>query len=229
MKNYLIIISLISNIILLLLLLNLKLRSNFADYIYPNRKAKQQMIIYNRKIDLFKALPYDTAEIIFMGDSHINSFAIDAYFEGKTINMGIGGDCIIGLYNRIDLALDRNPKKIIIEIGTNDIYNNLANDTLLYYYELLIKKCIQKISPSNIYICNIFPRNNKELNNKIEALNALLMALSDSYKLNYIDVFTRFCNNGILKTEYDCGDGLHLSGNGYIMWANNLKPYVNCK
>lgn len=101
---------------------------------------------YERKCSVFLSIPPNTTtkkEVIFLGHSLINEFLVNEFLGEndtiKFINMGIGGDDVQGMYKRREIAFNRNPYKIFIEIGINDIINNEENDSILYYYDCFFK------------------------------------------------------------------------------------------
>ncbi len=61
---------------------------------------------------------------------------------------------------------------------------------------------------------------------EIKPLNQKIRSLSE--KINFIDLYSYFLQYGTEKmnTIYT-NDGLHLKGEGYIKWAEILKPHVS--
>lgn len=100
---------------------------------------------------------------------------------------------------------------------------------------MIIEEILEKSPTTQLYIQSILPINNDfkkypRLQNKekhILFLNKKLKELCQEENLTYIDLFSVFCNEKEqLKPEFT-NDGLHLTGEGYKIWIEILKPYVN--
>lgn len=185
---------------------------------------------YNRKCSVFKSIPpivEGKKEIIFLGHSLINEFLINEYLSPgdslRLINMGIGGDDTRGVYYRRHIAFDRKPKAIFMEVGINDLHNSEPNDTILYYYNLILRDA--RDMGIKVYLSNIFP-SKLSLSNDIKYINNKLKEMCLLYNHQYIDVYSVFQYDDSLDPVYDCGDHVHLSGRGYIKWAEIIKPYL---
>ena len=147
----------------------------------------------------------------------------------SVINRGISGDVIEGVYNRIDDIAEEKPNKIYLMIGTNDIINNkdIKVSELWASYEKLIKKIRSDVPKAYLYIQSTLPLNPKSkyyegFNPKVEELNKLLAANTGKYNYIYLDIAEQMKDDkGDLKAEYTT-DGVHLSANGYFVWATQL-------
>jgi lysophospholipase L1-like esterase len=192
-------------------------------FIRENYHKKIIATAYDRKISAFLSIPRTKNEIIFLGHSQVNEYLLSEYLpEYKIINMGIGGDNILGLIDRVDLALEYQPKCILVEIGINDISNRIAVDTINMQYENLIKILIPPIYYSLI-VFGVFPTDNKEYNKTVKIVNDNLRVLSKKYHFMFVDIYPVFQENDVLNPMFDCGDGIHLSGIGYIEWSKIIR------
>ena len=73
--------------------------------------------------------------------------------------------------------------------------------------------------------------NNKIVGNVVE--NADVLKLNDSlkkfakeYNYKYIDLYSELSKDNQLKSQLTI-DGIHLKGEGYKIWKDNIKKYVN--
>lgn len=173
--------------------------------------------------------------IVFIGDSQIQLFENDAYFPTyQTINRGIIGDNIQGVMNRINPVLEKNPKKIILQIGTNDLKNLTINQISLQY-----KGLITKIQSKNIdvIVTAIFPLlENKfltirerqlqecdKLNIKIIAINNTIDKFCVANKIRFVSInHLIFNSNNKAIGAFFNSDGLHFNKKGYQLWASAL-------
>lgn len=140
MKKYLIILSVLLNVAALLFATN-HLYFKYKS-VQKNRTKIVSKITYAQNRDLlFKALPKDKNEIIFLGDSHTQKFPLDEIFKNPNIkNRGIDGDVVKGIYLRLDEITGVSPSKVFIMGGINDINNDYSIDSVVYYYSLIIDK-----------------------------------------------------------------------------------------
>ena len=122
---------------------------------------------------------------------------------------------------------------MFIEAGINDLlYENDVEDVIHNFIKMLSK--IHEQSPStSVYILSLFPTENVTVNqgvtvkNKVKELNTRLSELCKENSITFVDTYSLFEKDGGLKPEYDCGDGLHLNANGYFLWRDSLRKFVD--
>lgn len=194
----------------------------------PNR-------FYYQRSSLFELLPTGTDDIIFIGNSLTNGGEWSELLNNPNVkNRGISSDVIAGVFNRIDIIAAGHPAKIFIQCGINDISHNLIPDSIGKSMERLIER-IKEISPTTrIYLQSLLPINNdyhvysrligKE--NIILECNRIYKEIADRQHITWIDLYSPLSNeNGQLLPEIT-NDGLHLLGQGYVIWRNVVSPYV---
>lgn len=174
---------------------------------------------------LYSYLPINPNDIIFIGDSQIELFNTQELLPQYPIkNRGIGGDNIKNMLSRIGDAVKGKPQKIFIEIGTNDRGNISANQYKNYLNQIL--DSIKKKSPSTkIYLQSVLPVTLSGYDT-IKDFNKVLQDASLRYNAQYVDLYNTMSENGHLNKIYDAGDGLHINGQGYLLWSQLLKPYL---
>lgn len=182
---------------------------------------------YNRD-QYFRYLPKDNNQIVFIGDSQTEFFELQEMFKSvKIVNRGISGDNTAGVLDRLGEILETKPKKVFIEIGVNDLIKKVPVSKTAENINSIVMR-IQKETPNTkIYLESIFPTKGgiyaQNISDSVKELNSKIKSLPG---VEFIDVYPSFESNGELKKEYDCGDGLHLSGPGYQKWKEILEPYV---
>lgn len=94
---------------------------------------------------------------------------------------------------------------------------------------------IQKESPkTKIYIQSILPVNpdfemfkGHMKPDLIKEINQFYQNIAQEYKVNYIDLYSHFLEDGTDKMNKKyTNDGLHLLGEGYLLWREIVKPYL---
>jgi len=127
------------------------------------------------------------------------------------------------------------PDKIFLMIGINDIAGNNPDSIILWNYKQIIEQIQIKSTDTQLYVQSILPTNSsftqyhrhQGKTDHILFLNQKLKELSAQQNLTYIDAFAALADAGNqLKPEYT-NDGLHLMAEGYKVWIDLLKPFVN--
>lgn len=190
---------------------------------------------YHQRVSLFKNLPKTQNDIIFLGNSITDGGEWSELFQDLRIkNRGISGDYTIGVLKRIEEITDRNPDKVFLLIGVNDLKSGLKPDSvvknILWICSIIKEKCpktklyVQSILPVN----EVFGKFGSHTNKKEEIIevNKQLAFRSNSIPYTFIDIFTPFCDStGRMKGKFT-NDGLHLKGEGYLKWKELIQSKV---
>lgn len=173
---------------------------------------------------------YDHNVIVFFGDSQIQLWKIAPYFGSLPIvNRGISGDWALSAVNRFDKdVLSINPKLLVMLIGTNDLGNGQAIESITDNIEIMLRKATK--NNIKIIICSILPVRGEYLINhpsdKILQINYKLKYLSQKYNADYVDFYSKLTDScGMFKHEFTT-DGLHPNRFGYAEMAKIILPYV---
>jgi lysophospholipase L1-like esterase len=224
-------------ILLISILLNIIIAVYFLYKIFitPSEKTispKSQESYYLGLDKIFEKLPNDSNEIIFIGNSLTQYFKVGELFQDYNIkNRGISGDITKGILNRINEIVESSPEKIFIQIGINDLGKGYNIGEIICNYNAIISK-IKNTSPNTrIYIQSLLPvrKENKfynNINHKIIELNQQIKEIASREGLPYIDLHSKFVYKGELNPLYSFNDGLHLNGDGYLLWKKVVKEYV---
>jgi len=71
-------------------------------------------------------------EIVMLGDSLTEMGTWDELLDGLSVaNRGIGGDDSAGVLKRLTEVLDRHPRVICLEIGSNDLENHIPTERVI--------------------------------------------------------------------------------------------------
>lgn len=200
---------------------------------HTQQDSSYKTTYYEQKVTQFRMIrDTEDGEVIFLGDS-ITDIAewADLLKDPMVKNRGISGDITAGVLARLDEVTKRKPSKIFIMIGINDIAGGIADSVIIANYKEIIDR-IQKTTPrTKIYIESILPTNNAftefvRHQNKSEHIlwvNEQLQQLAKNKKATYIDLYRLMVNNeGKLDARFT-NDGLHLKGEGYRVWIQELK------
>jgi len=239
MKNKLFLISVIFNALFLIFGGYLIHKKGGIDYLKrkfklqnetQTQKPKDYGVYYNAKKSIFEIMPNDTNEIIFLGNS-ITDYCdwYELFGKSNIKNRGIGGDIINGVIDRLDEVVESKPKKIFLMIGTNDLGRGNNVNEILSDYERLVKLILEKTPKTELYLQSILPTHNQPTrkNTDIIEINKGIVLIAQKYSLIYVDLFDLLKTvNNELNMDFSF-DGLHLNGNGYLIWKKAIIGYVN--
>lgn len=166
------------------------------------------------------------ADIVFFGDSLIYYGEFSSIFPDKTVcNLGLRGDTIKGMIDRVELVIMLNPKKIYLMAGINDVANN-SEEQFRVRYDELVQRLKKYLPSSEIAVFSILPVNDSAFsigcnNIQICKCNSQIKRIAIEYGVYYIDLFSVYEENGMMPNTLTI-DGIHLSNDGYYKWYNEL-------
>ncbi|RWY53686.1 GDSL-type esterase/lipase family protein [Mucilaginibacter gilvus] len=185
-----------------------------------------------QRIAIFQKQPIVKGGIIFLGNSITEMGNWGKLLKDTTVlNRGIGGDITYGLLKRLDDITDREPKKLFILIGINDIGKDIPDSVIAYNYFKIVKQVHAKSPGTKIFVQSILPLNplhagfpqHYDKTQHIPIVNAMLKANATAMNYTYIALTPLFTDkNGRLKDEYTF-EGLHLRPEAYVIWVDYLK------
>ncbi len=190
---------------------------------------------YHQRWTLFQSLPQTKGDIIFIGNSITDGGEWSELFNDLRVkNRSISGDVSAGVLRRIDEVVKRKPEKVFLMIGTNDLARGISTDSVVRNI-LLAATWIKQESPSTrLFVQSILPVSDvfKKFSghtNKTDSIikvNERLGKAAETYQYTFLKLYPAFCNQqGKLNTKYT-NDGLHLVGDGYLLWKHLVFPYV---
>lgn len=162
------------------------------------------------------------ADIVFFGDSLIYYGNFASIFPDKVVcNLGLRGDTIQGLINRVEQVRILKPQKVFLMAGINDVATCTVSEFHSLYADLL--KCLRsEVKEAEMILQSILPVNNKEFiiscnNNQIISFNKTIAKLAESYQFQYLDIYPLYVEDGVLPKRITI-DGLHIKKDGYQRW-----------
>jgi len=191
---------------------------------------------YNQRLTLFEKLPDTKGEIIFLGNSITDGCEWSELLGNPNVkNRGISGDTTEGILFRLNEVTSSKPAKVFLLIGINDLSRGISKDTV-FSNICKIANRIRKDSPkTKVNIQSILPVNDafglfKGHTNKTEEViwvNAQLEEWCTKENVGFVDLYSRFKSSDSEKMNPKyTNDGLHLLGDGYLLWAEIIKPYL---
>ena len=193
---------------------------------------------YNERVELFEQLTdLDSTKIVMLGNSLTENAGDWNEWLGteNVINRGISGDDALGITCRLVQILPKKPKAIFLMCGTNDLSHDLTPQQVFEKCKGVIDSIRSGAPDTKLYVQSLLPINEsfgrwKTLEGKtndIPAINRLLRQYCKQQHISYINLFPRFTSgrSNVLRRQL-CVDGLHLSKEGYEIWASQLCWYI---
>ncbi len=190
---------------------------------------------FDQRVSHFKTLPQSTGSIVFLGNSITDGAEWSELFSDLNIkNRGISGDITAGILYRLNELTAIQPAKIFLMIGVNDLAQNATPDAVISGITKIITTLQQNVPAAKLFIQSILPVNKSfgkfaghvDKSAQILKVNTELNKLAKLHNVSYINLYDDFSDaSGSLDARYT-NDGLHLSGEGYLLWKHLLYPYV---
>lgn len=153
------------------------------------------------------------------------------------LNQGISGETSAGLRDRLGLFGQVQPQLILVMIGINDLIRGVPREAVLRNHTLIIRDLQRQHPQAKIVVQSILPHSAEQAtwegraqlmaipNAEIRQLNQALAAVCAEAGVYYLDLHTLFVDpDGNLRLDLTT-DGLHLNGNGYLVWRSALYTF----
>ena len=192
----------------------------------------------NRLLDLNQRVKdsHGKARVIFVGDSITQGWEANGkevwakyYSKRNALNLGIGSDHTQHVLWRLEHGnLDGlNPKVAVVLIGVNNCPEETNTPRLvLAGVTAVVHKLREKLPQTKVLLLGIFPFREDFDSQRAKALqiNQALHKLDDGKWVSFLDFGHIFIepNGKIAKSMMR--DFVHLSPNGYRLWAEAMEP-----
>ena len=182
---------------------------------------------YQTKTSVFKESPVAPVDKAFIGDSLTDYGSFGEYFpDEQVINRGVYDDTSELVLNRIDEVAGREPAEAYVMVGINDIIKGVKPET----YEKNLRGIIDAFDPSvtEVTLFSILPVNHDLVGNavsdeEISKFNEIIRQVAEESGSEFIDLHSHFLDDKEQLARQYTVDGLHLNGNGYDVWLEQMK------
>src|SRR5262249_22578062 len=143
-------------------------------------------------------------------------------------NFGIGGDQTQHIMWRITEGKELEgiqPKAVVLMIGTNNMGGNNAAE-IADGVAAIVKELNTQLPKAKVLLLGIFPRSAKAsdaIRGKIKDCNQRIAKLDDGKSVHYLDIGEKFLEKDGSLSKNIMPDYLHLSKEGYQIWADAIK------
>lgn len=199
--------------------------------------SQEKQPMYWQDIQNFKKLDQETLPpkdaILLIGSSSFTKWTdVASYFPGKKIiNRGFGGSRLIDLNEYTNDLLNYEPKQIIIYCGDNDFADNdqVTAKEVVSRYKTFYKKIRKKFPNIEVdYISIKFSPSREKLWPQMKETNKKIRAfMKKEPNAEFIDITKGMEDtNGHVRSDLFVEDRLHMTPEGYRIWAKAMNPYM---
>lgn len=161
-------------------------------------------------------------EIVMLGDSITSRGDWKKLLENEYIlNLGIDGDTTKGVFQRVNRAIEVEPKIVFLMVGINDLCISIPLEEVFGNYKKICEKiCEKKIK---IVVQATLLTQMPAVNKKVRKFNEMLEDYCNKEKIEFLNLNEPFSNEEKLLREDLTTDGLHLGQKAYKVWAYKIK------
>lgn len=182
---------------------------------------------------------HKTSNTIVMLGNSLTEYAGDwnkLLHTGNVLNKGVAGNTATDILNRLEPILRTRPKAIFLMVGINDICNGQTASQVFERCQNVIDRIWAESPGTKLYVQSLLPINEsfgqwKTLDGKtdeVAIVNRLLRHYCEKNKISYINLFAKFNRHGTNEMRrYLTCDGLHLTSQGYKIWAFEIQKFVD--
>jgi lysophospholipase L1-like esterase len=191
-----------------------------------------------RHKEFLKKVASGEGDVIFLGDSITQGWEgagkkawAETFAPLKAVNLGIGGDQTGHVLWRITEGKELEPlkpKAAVIMIGTNNTGRDSAAQ-IAGGIKAIVEELRKQKPDMKILLLGVFPRSPKPtdaIRDKIKAINEDISKLADNKHVFYKDIGDKFLEKDGTLDKKIMPDYLHLSPDGYQIWADAIKEDV---
>lgn len=191
-----------------------------------------------RHKQFLKIVAKGDADVIFLGDSITQGWEgagkkvwAETFSPLKAVNLGIGGDQTGHVLWRITEGKELEPltpKAAVIMIGTNNMGGH-SPEQIAGGVKAIVEELRKQKPNMKILLLGIFPRSAKAadaIREKVKATNVIIAKLDDGKHVFYRDIGEKFLEKDGTLEKKIMPDLLHLSPEGYQIWADAIKDDV---
>lgn len=208
----------------------------------PWRIQKEELV---RRYHIMNA-DAEKGGVVFAGSSLMEMFPVEEWVREldrpmpPVYNRGVGGYRTEDMLPILDICIfELQPKKVFINIGTNDLSDpNETPESLAERYDRIITEIEARLPNTAIYMMAYYPVNidaasgnmKKVLavrtNEKINAANECVKRIAEKHGQKYIDVNAPLKDKqGRLRAEYTL-EGMHMNHDGYRAIFGDIVKYI---
>jgi len=175
--------------------------------------------------------PPSKQAVLFVGSSSIRRWDLGKSFPGLvTINRGFGGSQLADSVRYAErLILKHEPRVVVVYAGDNDLAQGKSPEQVCADFQALVAEIHGQLPHTKIIYIAVKPSIKRwNIVAQGREANRLIRAVTDGdERLGFLDIQQAMLGaDGTPRKELFVADGLHLSDEGYKLWAAMLGPQL---
>lgn len=170
-----------------------------------------------------------STDIVFLGDSLTEAFDLERHFGIPGLqNRGLSGDTTHQVRYRLPEIVNARPAKLFLMIGINDLFWGEDEVTVFQNIVNILETFREQSPETKLYLQSILPVNETIMFSD-EHINLAIFSLNDSLKrwckkqdISFVDLYSHFLDKSGEMDRRFTYDGVHLTEEGYGLWARLL-------
>lgn len=200
--------------------------------------ADAQTDYHIQRVTLFDMLPISSSDIVFFGDSLTDGCEWDELLGNPDIkNRGINSDNTVQMLERLDPIIEGQPRKLFLLAGVNDLADGRSPEDTAANIAAILDRFAEESPSTEIYLQSLLPVNHTygrfksyrdgALDEPIRRLNVLLEKLCAERGIVFVNLYPHFSDEDGRMHARLTNDGLHLKGEGYLIWKSAIEKYAD--
>lgn len=170
-------------------------------------------------------------QIVFVGSSSMVDWNAAKHFPDlRIVNRALWGSALSDTSRNVDrLVLRYEPRLVVVYGGDNDLDGGATTEDVAVEFERLVKTIHARLPQTRIVYVGIKPSPQRWITvDRMRTANAMIRAIcSRDDRIAFVDVDGPMMGwDEKPRPELYQADGLHLSDQGYQLWATLLRPFL---
>jgi lysophospholipase L1-like esterase len=176
--------------------------------------------------------PPEKGQILFLGSSSILFWDLkESFGDIDALNRGFGGSTIADSIHFFDrVVTPYEPRQIVFYAGDNDIDRGMSADEVVADFTEFANRVHEEFPDTEIVYIPIKPSVARwKLWPRMADSNEQIAKMAEERDwLTYVDMASPMLGgDGKPREDLLVGDGLHLNKDGYKLWTEILRPYLD--
>jgi lysophospholipase L1-like esterase len=216
-----------------LLAISLALNVACAGWFVTGRLRRPDGLAEYRRarVELFASLDTRSPDLLLLGDSLVDRGEWTELLGPGVVNRGVASDRVRDAIARVAEIGRRDPRRIAILLGINDLLHGFPVGDVARDYAELLAALAREAPRARLYVLGVLPVRpiddaRRVSPDTVRALNARLSSLAAERGAVFVDLAPRFSTaTGELAPDLTT-DGVHLTARGYHLWSEVLRDRV---
>jgi lysophospholipase L1-like esterase len=194
------------------------------------RRDEGARLYAEERASIFAALPRRAGGTVLLGDSLTDRGEWAELLDDPAVrNRGVAGDTTADVLRRAGAIAALKPDRVVVQVGVNDLAAGEPFGVIVERYGAILDALRAGAPDARLFCQSLLPVIEGRApplvtNAKVRALSDLLARAAAERRCRWIDVGPALADGGGSLAPRFTLDGLHLTGEGYAVWAGVLAP-----